>query len=119
MNLTAFTDVIILASILGLGLYDVVPAAFTPDKADTISERIRHHTGRWWVQPLAWGVLGGHWWGPPIPRPPWGPLTLLLLGLSLLALCAARVWERERWGVRDLVLFLCGIPLGALLWSLP
>lgn len=119
MDLTLLTDIIIVASILLIGGYDIIPAAWTPDAADTISERLRHHTGRWWIQPLAWGVLGGHWWGPPVPRPPWGPPVLLALGLSMVMLCGARVWEREHWSARDPVLFIAGIPLGALLWSLP
>lgn len=118
-DLTLTTDVLILAAIVSISVYDIVPAAWTPDAEDTISERMRAHTRRWWVLPLAWGVLAGHWWGPPLPRVSWGPPALLVLGLVCVGLCAARVGERQGWRIADLILLVLGIPLGAVLWSLP
>lgn len=97
-------------------LYDLIPA-FNRTDGDTISEQMRAATARFWVAPLAWGVLGGHWWAPPLDSPSWGPAMLAVIGVVALAMNLARMLPvRDPWAW--LTLFSAGAVLGACFWNL-
>jgi hypothetical protein len=97
-------------------LYDLIPA-FNSTPGDTISEQMRAATARFWIAPLAWGVLGGHWWAPALLTPPWGPLALAVFGVLVLAANFARVVLVEDPRVW-LALFVFGAVLGGVFWNL-
>lgn len=88
---------------------------------DTVSEVQSSWWGRWWVIPLAWGALAGHFRGPTLPASIWNNgLTLAALGSAGLVLGTLRVPSPvAALGWRgDGLLLAAGYPLGAYLWPL-
>jgi len=104
-------------SIIIISLYDLIPA-FNDKPGDTISEVIREMTSRWWSFPFAWGVLGGHWFGPEaIKRPEYGPISLAILGAILFfanLLRLVKIKSKIAWALFHVI----GWILGMWLWSL-
>lgn len=116
MDTVQLTEYLIWFTITSLSLYDVW-VVVEPTKVDSISERMRHNA-QWhlWL-PLGFGVLLGHFFGPPLAMPWWTPLPLAGLGLVLYGMGYFRI---VRVGWRAMFsLALVGVALGALLWPQP
>lgn len=100
--------------------WDIYVAFFNdiPNWADTESGILRR-AGRSFVGlPIAWGALGGHFWGPSHHLVPWwGPL--LLAGatavLALTHFILRRFLKIPAWSA--LVYLILGIPMGAIFWA--
>ena len=98
MNLRRVSAGVIIATVVLVVGYDLVPAFMTPGQPDTISEVLADWTGRAWFLPYFGGVLVGHFW----LRVPWArsrPTIWVGIGLLMVALSAAglstydsRIW---------------------------
>ena len=87
----------------------------------TISRRMRKHGRNIVAMPWAWGVLGGHFWGPDGVDPAlggYGPSVGLLVavGATLVGvhLLVRRWLKLPTWW--PLIYLVCGIPCGIWLW---
>ena len=108
------TDIIIVASIVCLVLYDIVVATDRVS-GNTLSERIRDAAWRMPFYPFAAGVLCGHWFwnGDPIvagwPR----AAALVIVGV------AALIVDRKRLlpPVNPIFALAAGVPVGRILWA--
>ena len=116
MNYSRVSEALIVIITVAVVGYDLLPA-LNDVNDDTISERMRLLTERWWCMPAAWSVLAGHFWGPfPEPVVAGGGWVLLAIGVLSLVVCALRlvsIGEPLVWTL------LChwGFWAGALLWA--
>lgn len=112
------TELFILAVVVGVSAYTwAMSRNATP--GDTVSETMRRWAGRWWVIPLVYGALGGHWFGPSMPAwwPTWTGYVLGVGGAGAVVLCGLD-WRRvSGWWVWW-ILGAVGAVLGAVLWPL-
>lgn len=104
------------ASLLAIGLVALaveVVAAVVGDPL--ISPTMRHDGARWMLWPAGWGVLGGHFYGPLVTRPAWGPYVLIGVGVIILG---RDLFLRTRLSPAGLcVVFLAGAVAGAIFWA--
>lgn len=97
--------------------WDIYVAFFNdvPNSKDTISGQARE-TGIQRVSglPFAFGVLGGHFWGPADVLPGWTPF--LLIPIAVLLSVIHRKLLPKTWWVAMLHVVI-GLGAGAVLWS--
>jgi len=112
-----FTDWFILATVFSIAAVDLALVFF---EAKTISNRTRAYGSKWASFPFAWGVLGGHFWGPG-----GGPLLgSWVWSISLLIACALGAMVIHRWARLEFSLpawsvsfwLIPGFAAGFLLW---
>jgi len=115
----AITAALLIVCAVVLIGWDIYVAFFNdiPNERDTESGILRR-AGRAFVAfPIAWGVLGGHFWGPSHDLfGPWSPLYLVgaTVVLSSAHLILRRFLKIPAWSA--LVYLILGIPMGAMLW---
>jgi len=118
MNTIRFTQILCVVTIAVLSAVDIW-LAVNRHPEDTISVIMRRWSSRWFVMPWAWGVLGGHFFGPELPGlPDWTALGLIPMALAMTYLGWARVVRVPVEGGHMLWLVLFGIACGALLWPI-
>ncbi len=115
------TIVLMSVCFVALVAWDIYVAFFNnvPNRLDTESGIMRRLGARIVGVPMAWGALGGHFWGPSWdpPGPYWG--HTLALALIAVAASVGHFFLRKgrtlpAWSA--LIYFVAGVPLGALLW---
>jgi len=115
----AITCILLVACAVVLVVWDIYVAFFNdiPNERDTESGILRK-AGRAFVGiPIAWGILGGHFWGPSHDLfGKWGPLYLVMgtVALTVSHFILRRFLRIPAWSA--LVYFILGIPMGAMLW---
>lgn len=113
------TAVLMIVCAMVLVVWDVYVAFFNdiPNERDTESGIFRR-AGRAFVAiPIAWGALGGHFWGPSHDLfGKWSPLYLIAATVALTGVhfILRRFLKIPAWSA--LVYFILGIPMGAMLW---
>lgn len=119
MNTEQITVTIMLGCLFILVGWDVYAAYFNdiPNERDTESGILRR-AGRSFVAiPLAWGILGGHFWGPQFTWLGfWGPIVLIGIAglLSWHHFILRRFLKIPAWF--GLVYVVLGVFLGATFW---
>lgn len=110
------TVVIVLVSTVGLIVYDIIPAISRP-LGDTISEVLRDWSYRYWVIPLAFGVLNGHWFGPAVQPVQHGFWFLIGFGILSLIMGYFNIghFDPSNWWI----LVFLGFIMGATFWAQP
>ena len=113
------TDWLIVAFIAAIAVSDL---ALVWRRMPPYSRRLRDIGRRVSFFPYAWGVLGGHFWGPvpALTHTWWLQLTLLLTfggAFTLLHLALREVWPKAS-GLLPLLVYLpLGVVAGMLVWS--
>ena len=116
MNYSRISEALIVITTVVIVGYDLLPA-LNDVNDDTISERIRLLTERWWCLPAMWSVLAGHWWGPfHAPVVTHGGWMLAALGVLALFACALGPW-RMTSPISWTLLCHWGFWAGALMWA--
>ena len=122
MTDSTITVIIMVATAVVLIGWDIYVAFFNdiPNRFDTESGILRRVGARFAGIPLAWGALGGHFWGPSWDPP--GIYWLWPLGLAALAaLITLGHYGLRKTSLRPpawfaTVYLVVGVPLGALMW---
>lgn len=115
--MVGLVDVFILTVVFSVTLADLY---FVWSPEPTVSNRMREHGLQQGVLPFAWGVLGGHFWGP--SRAPL--LGSWPVSIAALLACVGLMYALHR-GLRryihlprwiPLLYLLPGVAVGAFLW---
>ncbi len=122
MTSASITIIIMLFVFFLLVGWDIYVAFFNEEPGDTESNILRKFGRQVGGAPFAWGVLGGHFWGPDGITPFFGPtaspvfLLMLALVLSIFHVLAKHILIEKYTNALVLIYLIAGLPLGAIFW---